>query len=102
MEREKETERGSALFQQGRQAMAANDLQSAIGFLEQSAQVVPHFKTFELLGECLLKRGQAQDALIPLRKAVEIGNKPYRSLYLLGQALRDSGKRAGRARALTG
>lgn len=85
--------RGSALYRQGRQAMSANNLQAATRLLEKSAQLTPHFKTFELLGECLLKSGQAQEAAVSLRKAVEIGNKPYRALYLLGRALHDSGDR---------
>jgi tetratricopeptide (TPR) repeat protein len=90
---EEQIERGSALYQQGRQAMSANDLQAATRLLEKSAQLSPHFKTFELLGECLLKSGQSQEASVWLRKAVEIGNKPYRALYLLGRALNDSGER---------
>jgi len=73
--------------------MAAKDFQSAIVFLERSAEAFPHFKTLELLGECLLRTGQVEGALLSLRKAVEPGNRPYRSLYLLGQALSELGKR---------
>jgi hypothetical protein len=73
--------------------MSAKDVQAATRLLQQSAQLDPQFKTFELLGECLLKSAQPLEASVALRKAVEIGNKPYRALYLLGQAWNDLGKR---------
>ena len=73
--------------------MSAKDVQAATRLLQQSAQLDPQFKPFELLGECLLKSAQPLEASVALRKAVEIGNKPYRALYLLGQAWNDLGKR---------
>jgi tetratricopeptide (TPR) repeat protein len=86
-------EKSSALYQKGREAMAANDLDSAVRLFRSSAQAAPHFKTLELLGECFLKRDQNREAIIPLAAAVGLGNKPYRALYLLAQALDRSGHR---------
>ena len=85
--------RCSALYQKGRAAMAANDLDSAIRFFQSSAQAEPHFKTLELLGECFLKRDQSREAIIPLAASVGLGNKPYRALYLLAHAPDRSGHR---------
>ena len=81
------------LYQQGRTAMAVNDLETAIRLFEESARISPHFKTFELLGECFLKRGQHWEAISPLAASAGLGNKPYRALYLLAQALHNSGRR---------
>ncbi len=81
------------LYQKGREAMAANDLESAIRFFQASAQMYVHFKTLELLGECFLRHGQNREAIIPLAAAVGLGNKPYRALYLLAEALCRSGYR---------
>lgn len=74
--------------------MASNDFDSAIRFFQASAQIDAHFKTLELLGECFLKRNQSREAIIPLAAAVGLGNKPYRALYFLAEALRRSGHRA--------
>ncbi len=86
--------KSSTLYHQGREAMAAGDLESSIRFFEESAQIEPHFKTLELLGECFLKRGQHGEAIIPLAASVGLGNKPYRALYLLARALHTVGRRA--------
>ena len=87
------TEKSSALYQDGRKAMAANDLNSAISLFERSTQYDPHFKTLELLGECFLKLGRNKEAVVPLAASVGLGNKPYRALYLLAQALNAVGRK---------
>jgi tetratricopeptide (TPR) repeat protein len=92
-EPEESTGKGLLFYQKGREAIASGNLVSAIRFLEQSAQIDPHFKTFELLGECLIKRGQCSEAVAALSMSVELGNKPYRALYLLAQALESIGHR---------
>jgi tetratricopeptide (TPR) repeat protein len=73
--------------------MDADDLDSAISLLEESATTDPHFKTLELLGECFLRRKQHRKAVIPLAASVGLGAKPYRALYLLAQALDGLGSR---------
>ncbi len=87
------TEKSSALYQDERKAMATNDLKSAISLFEQSIQSDPHFKTLELLGECFLKLGRNKEAVVPLAASVGLGNKPYRALYLLAQALNAAGRK---------
>jgi tetratricopeptide (TPR) repeat protein len=84
---------GHGLYQRGREAMDSGKLDSAIEFLKQSAELKPHFKTLELLGECYLRSDQHGAAVVPLKASVELGAKPYRSLYLLAQALEALGQR---------
>jgi len=86
-----DTERASALYQKGREAIDGKDLHSAISLLQQSAQLAPHFKTFELLGEGLLDVGRPAEAVTALTASVEIGNKPFRALYLLACAFNACG-----------
>lgn len=88
-----EPERASQLYQRGREAMDIGDHESAIRLFEESAAIDPHFKTLELLGECLLKMRRYHPAIMPLAAAVGLGNKPFRALYLLAQALDESGSR---------
>lgn len=73
--------------------MEANDLESAISLFDQSVQLEPHFKTLELLGECLLTLGRHKEAVVPLAASAGLGNKPYRALYLLAQALNAAGRK---------
>src|SRR4051812_20411740 len=84
---------GFALYHKGREAMDSGDIDSAIAFLRQSAEVEPHFKTLELLGECLLRQKRASEAVIPLAAAVGLGinSRPFRALYFLAQALESIG-----------
>jgi len=45
------------------------------------------------LGSAFSEPDKLRALCFSLRKAVELGNRPYRSLYLLGQALSELGKR---------
>lgn len=98
---EERIEKSSVLYKLGREAMVSDDVQEATRRLRESAQLNPHPKTLELLGECLLKSAQAKDASIALREAVAIGNRPYRALCLLGQALMNLGEREEAIACLT-
>lgn len=46
----------------------------------------PHFKTSELLGECLLKAGKPLDAILYLAASAGLGNNNFRAEFLLAQA----------------
>ena len=81
-----------ALYSAGRASLDAGDRAGAIERLRQSAVLTPHFKTFELLGECLLEAGQLGDAIVYLAAAVGLGNRQFRSRYLLARALIATGE----------
>src|SRR5687768_10616017 len=76
-----------ALYSAGRDALDVGDRASAIDRLRRSAVLAPHFKTFELLGQCLLEEGQPGDAIVYLAAAAGLGNRQFRSRYLLARAL---------------
>jgi len=91
-------DKAQELYQAGRSAMAAGDLTKAVGLFEQSNKAAEHFKTAELLGECLLSLGKAQEAIRPLTRATEL-NKQGRGPSLLAKAYltlgaHDSARRA--------
>lgn len=84
---------GHALYQQGRRAMEADELDRAIEFFHGALKAGPHAKSFELLGECHLRLQQYADAARALQSAVELGDRPFRALFLLAQTRRAQGKR---------
>jgi tetratricopeptide (TPR) repeat protein len=73
------------LFYEGRRLMDANQLDRAITAFRQSAEMNPHYKTLQLLGDCLLRLGRAREAIIPLAAAVGL-NRQYTAPMLLAQA----------------
>jgi tetratricopeptide (TPR) repeat protein len=77
----------SSLYFEGKSAMKAGDLDTAIDLFKQSINLSPHFKTLELLGECLLLRNELPEAIIYLAAAAGLGNNQFRSRFLLSQAL---------------
>ena len=85
--------RGSTLYQRGRAAMEAGETESAVRLFQESASIDPHFKTLELLGECLLKLGRHHEAVISLAASIGLGTKVYRAMFLLAKALDESGFR---------
>jgi len=74
------------LFEAGRAALQANDVDAAIGHLEESIAQSPHFKALELLGEAWLKKGEPRRALVPLAAATTL-NAQVRAPSLLAEAL---------------
>jgi tetratricopeptide (TPR) repeat protein len=44
------------------------------------------------LGECYIRLGKPREAIASLTSSVSFGNKPFRALYLLAQALEASGR----------
>lgn len=80
-------DKSSRLYREGREARDVGNYLVAIRRLRQSSRLAPHFKTYELLGECLLKIEKPKDAVLYLAAAAGLGNKQFRAHYLLGSAL---------------
>lgn len=78
---------GLHLYHDGRSAMEAGNYQLAVKKFEESIRIVPHFKTLESLGECLLLLNRSAEAIDYLAAAAGLGNKQFRARYLLAQAL---------------
>lgn len=75
------------LYQEGRDAMEKGDFAKAIQSLKESAILLPHFKTHESIGECLLNQGNYAEAVLYLSSAAGLRNNQSRPLYLLAKAL---------------
>ncbi|NIP58786.1 MAG: hypothetical protein GWM92_10740 [Gemmatimonadetes bacterium] len=58
-------EESRALYDQGREATAAADLEEAVTLLRRSHLVVPHHETLELIGECLPGLARPVEAIAP-------------------------------------
>jgi tetratricopeptide (TPR) repeat protein len=91
-------EASQKLYAAGRRAMDAGDLQRAVNLFEASITALPHFKSLELLGECLLRLGRPKEAIVPLAAATAL-NRQVRPRSFLAQALAKTGD-ADRAREL--
>ena len=52
--------------------MDAGKLEAALAAFEASNNLLPHFKTLEKQGECLIRLGRLSDAVGPLSKSVEM------------------------------
>lgn len=75
------------LYYEGKSAMDAGDLHTAIEKFKQSVSLLPHFKTLELLGECLLRRNEFSEAILYLAAAAGLGQNEFRARFLLAKAL---------------
>jgi tetratricopeptide (TPR) repeat protein len=78
-------DRSTALYDSGRSLLERGQLDEAIHDLEQSAALLPHFKTLELLGEAWLKKGIPLRAVVPLAAATSLNNQ-VRAPSLLAEA----------------
>jgi tetratricopeptide (TPR) repeat protein len=65
------------LYHSGREAMEAGTLEDAIRLFRQSVAEWPHFKTLELLGECLLRLERPREAIIPLAAATALNQQGH-------------------------
>src|SRR5262245_42487639 len=75
------------LYEEGRRAMESRDFRTAIEKFRRSVEVFPHFKTLELLGECLLLDDDLVQAITYLAAAAGLGKKQTRARFLLAKAL---------------
>ena len=79
-------ERAKHLYEEGRVSMAEGRLEAAVDAFEESVLLAPHFKTLELLGECLLRSGRTTEAVVPLAAATAL-NRQVRAPAMLAHAL---------------
>ena len=74
------------LYADRKSAMRLGELEAAVEHFRESIRVSPHFKTLELLGECLLLQKQHSEAIVCLAAAAGLGLKQFRSRFLLAKA----------------
>jgi tetratricopeptide (TPR) repeat protein len=82
-----EMEEAMKLYNDGREALSSGHRNLAIQKFRQSYSLAPHYKTFELLGEALMAEGEYIEAVVYLAAAAGIGEKQFKSRYLLARAL---------------
>ncbi len=109
----------SELYRQARKAMDAGQVETAAELFQQSINAEPHFKSLELLGQCLIMLGRTQEAIVPLAAATTLNNgdcaagssdyaqqrRPCAGSAgrgLLGTGSKDGRRAVGRDRAGTG
>lgn len=78
-----------ALYIAGRTAMDSGDLQIAVERFKESVRGMPHFKTLELLGDCLMRLGEPGEAIVFLAAAAGLARKQSKPRYLLAKCLVD-------------
>jgi tetratricopeptide (TPR) repeat protein len=76
---------GYELYKKGHLLVRTGDYEEAISLFRRSAEMEPHFKTFELLGECLLALNRNSEAVGPLAAATTL-NRGVRAPSLLAEA----------------
>lgn len=76
---ERRTDRSHALYDEGRALIEVGDLEQAVERLKQSVEVGPHFKTLELLGECLLSSRPLRSAAAE-PKTLDHMNQPFQNV----------------------
>lgn len=64
--------------------MVAGRFEEAVTLFAQSTRISPHFKSLELLGECLINIGRLQEAIVPLAAATTL-NAGVRAPALLAE-----------------
>ena len=72
------------LYRKARELMDKNLVEEAIILFQNSAELEPHFKTLELLGECYIRLSRLRESIIPLAAAVSL-NKGVRAAALLAE-----------------
>jgi tetratricopeptide (TPR) repeat protein len=65
-------ERATELYDIGRKALEAGDVEQALSAFAESAALDPHFKTLERLADCFLRLNRPVDAIIPLAAATTL------------------------------
>jgi tetratricopeptide (TPR) repeat protein len=72
----------SELYRQAHELMEKNRLEDAVPLFQQSIALSPHFKSLELLGECLVRLNRLPEAVVPLAAATTL-NRGVRAPSLL-------------------
>ena len=79
------------LYDEGRKLMNSGDSSGAIDYFLRSACVHPHFKTYELVGECYLRQRDFARAVLFLAAATAL-NRGVRAPSLLARAWYELGR----------
>jgi tetratricopeptide (TPR) repeat protein len=88
----------AALYRHGRELAELGRRDEAVRVLRASAEIEPHFKTLEVLGEVLIKLGRFTEAVVPLAAATTL-NRQVRAPSLLAKALLAAGDRGAARQA---
>jgi tetratricopeptide (TPR) repeat protein len=72
------------LYYHARELMDAGRIEDAIVAFQKSAAKCPHFKTYELIGECYIKLGRLTDA-VPFLAAATTLNRGFRAPSVLAE-----------------
>lgn len=64
--------------------MDEGDFENAVTLFQESISYSPHFKSLELLGECLIHLNRLTESIVPLAAAASL-NKGVRALSLLAE-----------------
>ncbi len=75
--------------------MESKNYTAAIDMLEKSASAIPHYKTYESIGECYVELRKPINAVLFFAAAAGIGNRQFRSFFLLGRTLFEIGEVEG-------
>lgn len=78
-------------YQIGREFMDSGCYEDAIERFNASLGASVHYKTLQLIGECLLHLGRSKDAIVPLAASVGL-NSHFRQKILLAEAMLQIGK----------
>lgn len=84
---DKDSDIALELYEEGRRASERGEIAKAIDLLSQSAEIAPHFKTYELLGSALLQDGQVARAVAYLAASAGINPRHPKPRFLLAEAL---------------
>lgn len=87
----KRKSKSSELHDEGTAAMKSKDYGAAIEKFTAAGNLSPHFKTYELLGECYLELGNFPQAIKYAAAAAGIGNNQFRARFILARALAEYG-----------
>lgn len=72
------------LYLEGRRLMDEGSLDEAVTLFQQSIASWPHFKSLELVGECLMRLDRLHEAIVPLAAAASL-NRGVRAPSLLAE-----------------
>lgn len=76
---------GGPVYQRARQLFDQGHIREALPLFAEAARAAPHHKSYELLGECLLREGRPAEAVLPLAAACTL-NRGARPRVLLARA----------------
>lgn len=82
---------GGQVYQHARRLFDQGRFGDALPLFAESARADPHYKSYELYGECLLRGGRPAEAALPLAAACAL-NRGARPRVLLARSLAQIGR----------